>query len=247
MTLEEFYMNNPRFALGFSGGVDSSYLLYSAVSCGVQVQPYFIKTQFQTDEELEKAREFAEGFGCALKIIRLDVLKNADVASNPTDRCYYCKKTLFGKVKNEALKAGFTVIADGTNASDDISDRPGFKALEELGILSPLRICGVTKNEIRERLKAANYPVWDAPSNACLATRIPTGKPITEAELYRVNCSENALKAMGFSDLRVRSMGNAARIELTGGQLEKAASMRKNVLCSLKPYFDDVYLNLKER
>lgn len=247
MKLEEFYAKNPRFALGFSGGVDSSYLLYSAVNCGVQIQPYFIKTQFQTDEELAAAQKFAEELGCTLKILRIDVLNNADVVSNPPDRCYYCKKVLFGRIKDEAKKDGFSIIADGTNASDDISDRPGFRALEELGVLSPLRICGITKTEIREKLKKAGLSVWNAPSNACLATRIPTGAPITEAGLSRVNCSENALKAMGFSDLRVRSMGRAAKLELTGEQLERAAARRRDVLCALKPYYDSVYLDLKER
>ena len=247
MKLKEFYASNPHFALGFSGGVDSSYLLYSAVSCGVQIQPYFIKTQFQTDEELKRARNFAEELGCTLKILWVDILDNTDVVSNLPDRCYNCKKFLFGRIRDVALLDGFGVIADGTNATDDISDRPGFRALEELGVLSPLRICGVTKAEIREKLKKAGLSVWNSPSNACLATRIPTGTPITETELYRVNCSESALKAMGFSDLRVRSMGSAAKLELTGGQLERAAMLRQNVICALKPYYDSVYLDLKER
>ena len=247
MELTEFFSQNPRMALGFSGGADSSYLLYAAVKYGVQVQPFFVKTQFQTETELDRAQKFACDMGCALKVIELDVLHRQNIACNPPDRCYHCKKLLFGEIKHAAENDGYMVISDGTNASDDISDRPGAKALAELGILSPLRICGITKDDIRRELRSANLSVWSEPANACLATRIPTGTQITEHDLYRVTCSENALKEMGFFDLRVRCMGNTARMELKGSQIEKAAALRNDILCALNPYFDSVFLDLKER
>ena len=149
MTLQEFFAENARAAIAFSGGVDSSYLLYAAVQCGADVHAYFAKTAFQPRFELDDARRLAESVGARLTVLELDALSSEDVARNPANRCYYCKQNIFGNLKRAAAEDGFTLILDGTNASDDAGDRPGMRALREMDVRSPLRECGLTKAEIR--------------------------------------------------------------------------------------------------
>ena len=151
MTLQEFFAAHPKVALGFSGGVDSSYLLYAAKQAGADVRPYFAKTQFQPEFELEDAKRLAELVDIELTILPYDVLPAAGF--NPPDRCYYCKTALFGALVAQAKADGYDTIIDGTNASDDAGDRPGMKALQEMQVLSPLRLCGLTKQDIRESPK----------------------------------------------------------------------------------------------
>lgn len=140
MTLQEFFTEHPKAALGFSGGVDSSYLLYAGIKAGADIRPYFIKTAFQPEFELEDAKRLCAQLGAELHIIELDALANPDVVKNPANRCYYCKTGLFGTLQQRAKADGYTVLLDGTNASDDAGDRPGMKALTEMSVLSPLRL-----------------------------------------------------------------------------------------------------------
>ena len=129
MTLEHFFQQNPKAALGFSGGVDSAYLLYEGTHCGAEVRPYYVKTAFQPKFELRDAQRLCQELGVELTIIELDVLALGAVRSNPADRCYHCKRALFGALKGRAERDGYPVIIDGTNASDDAGDRPGMRAL----------------------------------------------------------------------------------------------------------------------
>ena len=130
MNLTGFFKENSKIALGFSGGVDSSYLLYAAAQCGVDIKPYFIKTAFQPEFELEDARRFAKQVGVELTVISHEILSHEEVVKNPANRCYYCKTVLFGLLKERAVSDGYTVLIDGTNASDDVGDRPGMKSIE---------------------------------------------------------------------------------------------------------------------
>ena len=131
MTLEAFFAQHPRAALGFSGGVDSAYLLYAARLHGCQVGAYFIKTPFQPQFELEDAHRLAAGLGVRLQVLEFDVLALDEVAKNGPRRCYYCKRALFGRLAQQARQDGYPVLLDGTNASDDAADRPGMQALRE--------------------------------------------------------------------------------------------------------------------
>ena len=149
MKLKEFFEKYPRVALGFSGGVDSAYLLYAGKKYGADIRPYFIKTAFQPEFELRDAHRLTEELGIELTVVEYDILAETQVAQNPPNRCYYCKSALFGALKQQALKDGYEILLDGTNASDDASDRPGMKAIREMKVLSPLRECGLTKDEIR--------------------------------------------------------------------------------------------------
>ena len=245
MTLQEFFKAHPKVALGFSGGVDSSFLLYAAKQAGADVRPYFAKTQFQPQFELEDAKRLAEQVGVALTVLPYDVLPAAGF--NPPDRCYYCKTALFGALVERAKADGYDTIIDGTNASDDAGDRPGMKALREMQVLSPLRLCGLTKQDIREKSKEAGLFTWNKPSYACLATRFPAGVQITEAGLQKVEQAVGALFQLGFTDFRVRVFHNAARIQLPKDQMERGLSMRQEILVQLRPLFDGVFLDLEGR
>lgn len=247
MTLQEFFTEHPKAALGFSGGVDSSYLLWAAVNAGADIAPYYIQTAFQPAFELEDAQRLCAQIGVKLNVIRLDALADPRVAANPANRCYYCKVGLFGALRARAKADGYDLLLDGTNASDDAGDRPGMKALREMEVRSPLRECGLTKAMIRQESRKAGLFTWDKPAYACLATRVPTGRTITSELLRRVEGAETALLALGFTDFRVRLYDEAARLQLPEGQLAKAVEQRQAIRQALAPWFDVVLLDTQTR
>ena len=212
MTLNEFFAAHPKCALGFSGGVDSAYLLYAGVRAGADLRPYYIKTAFQPRFEQDDALRLAGELGVEVTVLELDALADPRVAANPAERCYYCKQNLFRALKARAAADGYTVLLDGTNASDEAGDRPGMRALRELEVRSPLRECGLTKADIRRLSREAGLFTWDKPAYACLATRIPTGEAITGEILARVEGAEDALFRLGYTDFRVRVFHGAARL-----------------------------------
>lgn len=243
MTLSDFFCRYPKAALAFSGGVDSAYLLHAARQAGADVKPYFIRTPFQPAFELADAKKLAPD----LTVLDLDVLQCAEVASNPADRCYHCKKQLFDFLKKQAEADGYTLLLDGTNASDQWDDRPGMKALEELRVLSPLRLCGLTKDDIRHLSREAGLFTWDKPAYACLATRIPTGTPIGRDTLRRIESAEEALARLGYRDFRVRVFHNAARLQLPFDQFPTTPDDYIHIRDALTPWFEAVFLDLGGR
>ena len=247
MTLQEFFTEHPKAALGFSGGVDSSYLLWAAVNAGADIAPYYIQTAFQPAFEFEDAQRLCAQIGVKLNVIRLDALADPRVAANPANRCYYCKVGLFGALRARAKADGYDLLLDGTNASDDAGDRPGMKALREMEVRSPLRECGLTKAMIRQESRKAGLFTWDKPAYACLATRVPTRRTITSELLRRVEGAETALFALGFTDFRVRLYDEAARLQLPEGQLAKAVEQRQAIRQALAPWFDVVLLDTQTR
>jgi len=247
LTLTEFFKDNPKAALGFSGGVDSAYLLYAGVRAGADIRPYFIKTAFQPAFELTDAQRLTEQLGVKLRVIEHDIFQNAAVIANPADRCYHCKTVLFSLLGAQAQTDGYALLLDGTNASDDVGDRPGMRALKELKVLSPLRECMLTKAKIRELSKQAGLFTWNKPAYACLATRVSMGEPLTAELLQKVEQAENKLFQMGFSDFRARVFHGAARIQLPENQIVRAAEQKNDVLNALKPWFETVLLDLKGR
>lgn len=247
MNLESFFEEHPKVAIAFSGGVDSAYLLYAALKYAKDVKAYYMKTAFQPEFELEDAKKLADMLHANMEILQKNILEDAVVASNPGNRCYYCKKQIFSGILEQASKDGYTEILDGTNASDDASDRPGMKALEEMKVYSPLRICGLTKSEIRQRSKEAGLFIWDKPAYACLATRIPTGCQITEELLNKTEKSEKFLSGLGFSDFRVRYLDGTAKIQIREEQLELLIANRIKILNELKADYKVVCLDLEVR
>lgn len=219
MSLKEFFFENPRVALAFSGGTDSAYLLWAAHESGTQIQPYFLKSQFQPAFELEDARRLCRQLGTELKVLELDQLSCGEIAANPPERCYYCKKRMFQALVCAAAADDYPLIIDGTNASDWDGDRPGMRAIRELGVRSPLREAGITKARVRELSRRAGLFTWDKPSYACLATRVPTGSHIREDDLERVERGEAALAALGYRNFRLRLRGRGALLQLDDAQL----------------------------
>ena len=247
MTLQEFFMENRRVALGFSGGVDSSYLLYAAKQAGAEVRPYFIKTVFQPEFEFEDAKRLASQVGVEMTVIEVDILANPDVTANPPNRCYFCKTALFGTLRERARADGFTVLIDGTNASDSSEDRPGMRALEEMSVRSPLRECGLTKADVRRLSKEAGLFTWDKPAYACLATRVPSGQAYEAHLLKRVEHAEGALFQLGYTDFRVRVIGEVARLQVPSDQMERAVREREQLRDALKNDFKTILLDLAGR
>ncbi|MCL1799596.1 MAG: ExsB family transcriptional regulator [Eggerthellaceae bacterium] len=181
-TLDEFCAEHPRVALAFSGGGDSSYLLSALLDRSVQVKAYFVQSAFQYPFETADARRVACELGAELEVIELDVLSQEAICANPPDRCYLCKRFIFGAIQGQMAREGFSVLVDGTNATDDPARRPGFRALAELGVLSPLRLAGLGKDEVRQAAHACGLFTADKPNFSCLATKVETGTPLT-AEL----------------------------------------------------------------
>ena len=244
ITLDDFFRAHPRVAVAFSGGVDSAYLLYEAKRCGADVRAYYVNTAFQPAFELADARRLAGELDVPLTEIELDVLAVDRVADNPAGRCYDCKRAIFGAILAAAHGDGFTDILDGTNASDDAADRPGMRALAELRVWSPLRRCGLTKDEIRRRSKEAGLFTWNKPAYACLATRIPTGMRMTEEALARTEQAENALFAMGFKDFRVRTTPTGgALVQVTEAQMHMAEETFQEIRASLGAWYPVVRLD----
>ena len=247
MTLADYFHAHPRAALAFSGGVDSAYLLWAGRHWGCDLTAYYVRTAFQPEFEFRDARRLAEAVGVPMVVVEADILAVPLAAANGPDRCYHCKRALFTRLWEQARRDGHTLLLDGTNASDDAGDRPGMKALRELAVESPLRLCGLTKADVRAASKEAGLFTWDKPAYACLATRIPTGRTITGEDLERVEQAEDALFALGFTDFRVRLLAGAARIQLPEDQWDKAAGQRKEILAALKPWFSAVTLDLETR
>lgn len=247
MDLQDFFKQHPKTALAFSGGVDSAYLLYAAIQSGCQVHAYYVKSSFQPQFELEDAKKLAQMLGADMTILSLEVLSEPEIVQNPKNRCYYCKQKIFGAILEAAKADGYEILMDGTNASDDASDRPGMKALQELQVRSPLRECGLTKAQIRSLSKEAGLFTWDKPAYACLATRIAAVEPITQEKLTAAECAEAALSVLGFRDFRVRMSNGNARIQLKEDQLPKLLSCREEILAQLKPYYASVTLDLEVR
>jgi len=245
MRLDEFFAAHPSGALAFSGGTDSSYLLWAALRAGADVTAYYVKTEFQPDFELADARRLAAETGARLRVLERSALAAEHVAENPPDRCYFCKRAIFGAILEAAAADGFREVFDGTNASDDAGDRPGMRALRELKVLSPLRECGLTKPEIRRLSREAGLFTWNKPAYACLATRFPAGTAITAYALRRIEEAEREMFSLGFTDFRVRLTADGCRLQLPEAQLPDALARRAELAEKLGARFGEVTLDLK--
>lgn len=205
-----------RVAVGFSGGVDSTLLVRVALDVlgPENVLAVIADTPSLPRSEFAEALLVAEGMGAACLVINPDELSDPHYVANPLDRCYYCKKSLFGHIAQVATEKGFGVVLDGNNADDAGDYRPGRRAAVELGVKSPLMEAGLTKAEIREWSARAGLPTAEKPAMACLASRIPYGTPVTVEVLAQVERAETVLREEGFVQYRVRHYGETARIEV---------------------------------
>ena len=183
-----------RYGLAFSGGCDSAYLLAEAARAGADVKAYLVKTAFQADFELDDAQRVAQETGMPLEVIEADVLSREEVCANPPDRCYWCKRFIFGLIRERMAADGREVLIDGTNASDDPARRPGFRALSEFAVRSPLREAGLTKDGVRARSRALGLFTADKPNFSCYAVHAPEGAPLTKESLAAAACTTRELE-----------------------------------------------------
>jgi len=204
--------------VAFSGGVDSTFLLKVALDVLGRERVLAVTAQSETypPRELDEAKKIAESVGARHLIVQTKEMENELFVSNPPERCYHCKKELYTTLIKLAKRERLTHVIDGSNADDTRDFRPGMKALTELGILSPLKEVGLTKEEIRQVSKEMCLPTWNKPPQACLSSRFPYWTRITKKDCQRLNQAEEYLKGLGFTQVRVRlhEKGSLARIEV---------------------------------
>ena len=211
-----------KVAIAYSGGVDSNFLLKVAKdTLGDKVIAVTLHAMMHSDREIEEAINYAKEFDVEHIVVSIDNFKVDKFIENNSDRCYHCKKEVFKTIKEIAAKHNIKYVLDGTNL-DDLGDfRPGLKALEELNIISPLKECELTKEDIRKLSKEMNLNTYNKPAFACLATRIPYGTKITKELLKKIEKSEEYLVSIGFNQFRVRAHKDIARIEVGKDEIHK--------------------------
>lgn len=221
--------------IAYSGGVDSTFLLKVAADVlGDKVLAVTAVSPTYQRQELEFSRLMAKSLNVKHKIIRTSELNNARFVSNPVNRCYFCKKELFGSLKKIAKEKKIDFVIDASNASDKFDYRPGTKAKEEFKIRSPLSEAELTKKEIRVLSKKLKLSTWDKPSLACLASRIPYGSKISENVLERIYKAETVLNSMGFKQVRLRHYDELCRIEVAKKDIRRLINSRSLVIDKLK-------------
>lgn len=218
-------------AVAFSGGVDSTYLLYTAHEVlGDKALAVTARATAFSKKDMAEAENFCRSQGIRHKIVDIDEFSIPGFAENPPDRCYICKKGIFGELIRNAEVAGIPYVAEGSNMDDMGDYRPGLRAIEEMKVRSPLKEAGLYKEEIRELSKRHGLPTWNKPSAACLASRFVYGETITREKLAMVEQGEEILHEMGFRQLRVRMHGeNLARIEVDPASLGRLAELGESV------------------
>lgn len=236
--------------VAFSGGVDSGLILQAAClaakKSGKKVYAVMVHTRLHPAGDGEIAARVAAEMGAEYLSIAIDELDGAGIGENPVDRCYLCKKFLFGRILEEAKKRGIPHLLEGTNADDLHVYRPGIRALRELGVVSPLAELGITK--IQVRLLAARYgiSVSNRPSSPCLATRFPYGTRLSYEKMEKVDEGERYLRSLGFYNVRLRVHGDCVRIEVDAGDMAKLLSYSKEVTERIKKLgFSYVTLDLE--
>ena len=211
-----------KVLVAFSGGVDSTLLLNVASDVlGKNVLAVIAASETYPGKEIENAGKLARRLKVRHKVISTHELDNPDFLSNPPERCYHCKKELFGTLASIAREEGISFVLDGSNHDDLLDFRPGAKAAKELGVRSPLREAGLTKAEIRKLARHFKLPTWDKPSLACLASRFPYHTRIEVKSLKQIGAAEDFLRELGFRQVRVRHHGPVARVEVEPGEFPR--------------------------
>ncbi len=234
--LEEIVAPYGSALVAFSGGVDSSLALAICARALPRERVLAVTSNNETylPSELGLAREFADSLGVEHLIVNTRELDDPNYASNPANRCYFCKSTLYSDLRRIAGERGYACVVDGANADDEGDYRPGRKAAKELEVVSPLSMAGMGKAEVRELAKHLGLPSWDKPALACLSSRFPYGQEITPEKLAQVARAEEFLRGKGFLQVRVRHHGEIARLEVGPGEMERAFALRGEISAELK-------------
>ena len=225
-------LNEQGLCLAFSGGIDSTLLLYLCKDMNILAITF--DSNFQTKEKIKLTKELCKKYGVKQIIIEQNVFENPIILDNPKDRCYHCKKFLFENAVRVAKENGLKTIIDGTNFDDLGVYRPGRKALKELGIISPFAKFEITKQEIRDYAKECGIEIFSKPSSPCLATRFPYGTKLTQEKLDIVEKGEQILKNLGFECCRLRLHDDIARIEILPEYFEKLLIQKEKLIKELK-------------
>ena len=243
--LEEILSQMGKILVAFSGGVDSTFILAKAKDVLGKENVIAVTANSETfpDREFNEASRLIQSLGVTHKKIVIHELENKDFVENSRFRCYHCKTNLFTKVKELAEELGLPYVVDGTNASDVHDYRPGMKALQELGIESPLKEAGLSKEDIRSLSKDMNLPTWDKPSYACLSSRIPYGTEITQDKIEQLDACEDYLYVLGLKQFRVRHHDTIARIETSERDFQLVLQYRHEIEKKFKEY-GFVYITL---
>lgn len=236
-----------QIAVAFSGGTDSAFLLAAAQeACGGNVTALTARSCLFPQTESDEAEAFCRSRGIRQIFCDLQPLDAEAVRRNPPDRCYHCKKLLFTQLLQTAAAQHITFLAEGTNLDDTGDYRPGLRALDELGIRSPLREAGLTKAEIRQLSAEMRLPTWNKPALACLATRIPYHEPLTPEKLRQIEQAEQYLTEQGFLQKRVRMQGDSARIELLPEDFARLLGIREQLIPAFRALgFVNISLDLR--
>src|SRR5215211_4733757 len=234
--LEEILVPYESALVAFSGGVDSSLALAVAARALPKHRVLAVTSNNETylPSELDLAREFAESLGVEHLVVNTRELDDPNYASNPTNRCYFCKSTLYSDLVRIAEERGYACVVDGANADDEGDYRPGRRAARELEVVSPLSLAGVGKAEVRKLAHHLGLPSWDKPALACLSSRFPYGQEITAEKLSQVARAEEFLREEGFRQVRVRHHGEIARLEVGPEEMERAFASRDKISAELK-------------
>ncbi len=235
--LENILQELKSVVIAYSGGVDSTFLLSIAKKVlGKNVIAVIATSPTYTAEELLLARKLTKKIKVKFKVIKTDELQDKNFIKNPTNRCYFCKKELFSKLKEIKDKEKFENIIEGTNYDDTLDFRPGGQAKKEFGVISPLLLAKLTKEEIRYFSKKFKLRTHNKPSSACLASRIPYGEEITREKLSKINNAEIFIRNLGFNQVRVRLHQGIARIEVEKDKIYKILNKgtREKILKKLK-------------
>ena len=245
--LKEILKGYGKVAVAFSGGVDSSFLLKVASDAlGDDVIAVTLDTVVCPGTEKVNAADLCKELGVEQLVIPYDVFTTEEFGKNSPDRCYYCKKAMFEVLKSTVEEKGFTTVVEGSNQDDNDDYRPGLKALEEVGIKSPLMEAGLTKADIRELSRRLKLRTWDKPAFACLASRIAYGEEITEEKLYMIESAEEFLLETGLKQMRVRMHGTMARIEVLPAEFDVVMQNKDEIYARLQEIgFSYVSLDLQ--
>jgi len=233
--LQKIISGLPGAVVAFSGGVDSALLLkVAADTLGDKVLAVTFRSVVNPPGEVDEAVRFAAAAGIKHLVVDIDPLQDEEFAANTPLRCYHCKKKIMGLLFDLVREHGYTHVLDGVNADDDGDYRPGIRAARELGVKSPLYNAGLNKAEIRALSRRMGLPTAEKPAAACLASRFPYGTRITAGALQRVAKAEVFLHRQGFTQVRVRSHGNLARIEVPGGEIAGLLTNAAGIAAQLK-------------